>query len=447
MELNNRELAIVTWFVLALTYVVWKSRGIPASGAFMNLVRAFFQPRIQVVLLWATLWVVLCVQALRYINIWEVSNLKTTLIWGGAFAFVSIMSVNRIEEERTYFRTTLKETFNVTAIVAFIAEAYTFSLFIELLLVPLAFVVGAMHVLSERKTEHKAVHNLTTWVLVTIVVAYVANGTYSALSNLDEFWSWENLREFSVPLILSAMFLPYLYALSVIMTYEIVGSGITLLFKDRRALHRYAMFQALLSFRLGLEGLRRWKRNIGIFRPESKEQVRSSIKEVKTLMEREAHPPEIQPESGWCPFSARHLLADEGLTTEDYHRTYEDEWWSSSPVLPIDNGTGIRDNAVLFLRGDENAVKRLKLELNVFDKAGGAVSEPRFLSICRTLLRRAIGEPAAALLDCSGTDPQLDAVEAGRRIRFIKENYAHTNTGGYLLTLTIDHSADLSTSE
>lgn len=85
--------------------------------------------------------------------------------------------------------------------------------------------MSVFQVLSERKPEHAAVHKLSSAILITAGLLYFSHGVYGAAKNFDNFSTWSNLREFFVPIFLSLLFLPFIYALSVFATYEMTYSA------------------------------------------------------------------------------------------------------------------------------------------------------------------------------------------------------------------------------
>src|SRR5690606_36911005 len=268
MDLSNREISALIWIAVALGYVFYKDKDGKLADSFRQLIKVFFSPKIITVLLCAALWIILCVLVLHYVDMWTTANLKTTILWGFAFAFLTLMDVSRISEDNTYLKKTIRDTVNVTAIITFIAEAYSFPLFAELVLFPFLVCVTAMHVMSEKKKEHASVHRLMSGVLVTVGCAYIGYGIYMAATDFEDFATWNNLREFFIPIILSLLFLPYLYLISILVSYELIWVSLRFALKDA-ALRRYAMLQAIIRFRFDLEGLRRWKRNVGAYPPES----------------------------------------------------------------------------------------------------------------------------------------------------------------------------------
>ena len=441
MELNNREISSLIWLVVFLSFLLWKSRWKSLNEVFKNLLVAFFNPKIQVVLLWGILWIILCVQIFRSLGAWDFANLKTTWLWGTSYAFVALMGAPRVTEERLYFKKAIREIFAVTAVVVFIAEAYSFSIVAELIFVPFLVLMSMIQAFSAKDPDHAQVHKLTSFMLVIAGLIYIGNGVYRATMDFDGFSTVHNLREFFVPLALSVLFLPYIFAISIIMAYETTGSVIRVMINDK-SLQSYAMRQALQSFRFDLNGLQRWKRSIGLFRPQSKEQIQDLIAEIKTSKKRERQQQDISPELGWNPSDAIKFLSDKGLETDDYHRTFENQWWASSRVLKVENESLFPGDVVYYVSGDDIAVKRLKLTLNVFDRLGGTASDVQFFTICKALLERSTGHSPVDLLHQGISGEKIDQLVGGRRVRIVKDDHVHPKMGGYLRTLIIEHSSD-----
>lgn len=387
------------------------------------------------------LWIGLCVYALAFIGWWNLENLKSTLVWSVTFAFVTMLDVNRITEESTFFRKTARDTVSATVVVTFIAELYSFSLLVELLLIPFVAFVTAFQILSERKPEHAEVHKISSAILIMAGLLYFSHGIYGAAKNFDDFSTWNNLREFFVPIFFSLLFLPFIYALSVFATYEMNMLRLRWSLKDDE-LRGYAGRQAMMIFRFDLEGLRRWTRNVAILQPSTREEIYTSIAEVLLQKQRERNPPKVPPERGWSPYAATMFLAGHDLTTNDYHRVADGQWIASSKMVELDKNALIPDNLAYYVEGDEHAAKRLKIELNVNDQSGAAASELRFLAACEALLQAVVGEIPPAFSDQIRRGDTMDSIVQGRRVRTMKEDFTNRTFNGYSRTLMIDQSPD-----
>ncbi|WP_028008437.1 hypothetical protein [Solimonas flava] len=154
MELSNREIAAMIWLTIFFVWTLARDKSGEIRRSLAHLVRAFFVRHIMLVMLWAALWIVLCVRLLIWLGFWHLDNLKTTVMWAVPFAFVTLLDANRVTEEKTYFRNTIRDTVNVTVLITFVAELYSFSLPVELLLTPLLTLIGGVAIFSEGKPEY-----------------------------------------------------------------------------------------------------------------------------------------------------------------------------------------------------------------------------------------------------------------------------------------------------
>ena len=437
MELNNRETASLIWIAAFLGYAFLNDKEGHKAEAFKGLLRAFFAPKIIVVLVWASLWIILCVQALSYVGVWEISNLKTTLLWAITFAFVTLLDTNRISEDDTYFRKTIRDTIGATVVVTFIAEAYSFSFIAEIILTPLLALMAVIQILSEKNSEQASVNKLVSNILATMGLAYIGYGMYMVVTDFGEFASWNILREFFIPIVLSLLFLPYLFVIAVLVSYELTFLGFRWALPDD-ALQRYAKFQAIVRFRFDLNGLRRWKRHIGVSRPSSREEIHKSIAEIKASQKRERNPPPVSPERGWCPIAATKFLEDQALAAGDYHRSDDGQWRASSSMRPLDKTAIQPDNIAYYIEGDEGTAKQLKVVLNVNDHANARISDLEFHVICIDLLERAFKEVSQTLKDEVLRGDTIDINLRDSRVRTQKEDFANP-AKGYSRRLIIDH--------
>ncbi len=438
MELSNREWASLLWITAFVGYTLLEDKDGKIAKRFRNVIRAFFAPKIIFILALSSLWIGLCVQVLRYAGAWDVANTKTTLLWAMTFAFVTLLDVNRISEDDTYFRKTVRDSLSATVAVTFIAEAYSFPFVVELVLLPFLALITGVQVFSAKKPEYASVHKLANTLLVVAGFIYVCNGVYMAVNDYQKFATWSTLRELITPIVLSLLFLPYLYIISMLVSYELTFLRIRWVLKDD-VLRRYAAFQAILRFRSDLEGLRRWKRHIDVSQPDSREGILASIAEVKANQKKESNPPTVSPELGWCPIAATKFLAEQGLTTGYYHKTYEGQWLASSPMVQLNETAILPDNIAYYIEGDETAAKRLKIKLNVNDSPGCAASDLRFRVTCAALLGMVARGNLPAQQEQMFQRDTVTVEVAGRRIRLQKIDFTNA-VKGYSRMLIVDHS-------
>lgn len=437
IELNNREIAILAWAAAFLGWAICKAG---VRQAFGGLVRALLVRQILLILALMMIYIMMCASFLATIDIWRWSNLKTTVLWTVTFAIVTMFDINRITEDDTFFRKTIRDTVSAAIIVVFIAEFYTFSLPAEFIFIPFVTLITALYVMSQYRPEFAAVEKLMSWVLSLVGLGLISYGIYKISENFREFATFDTGRDFAIPIILSLLFLPFIYVLSIYVTYEKIFTQLNFTFNDQR-FRRYAKVQAILSFRADLDLLRRWARSAGLSGPNDKENVRRSIREIKKIKEREKHPPIIQPSEGWSPYVAKEFLREEGLVTGDYHSSF-DGWFASSPYLDLGDGI-IPDNIAYYVEGDELTTTRLKLTLNVNNPDNPQASEQRFLEIVRTLLLVAVSEELRSTLgDQISLTVGVNITIHDKTIQITREDWPHGIKGGYSLKFNIEHRAE-----
>lgn len=307
------------------------------------------------------------------------------------------MDISRISGDDTYFKKTIRDTINMTVVVTFIAEAYSFSLLIELIILPIISIVAMMQAVSSRSEEHVQIHKLCTGILTSAGLVYIGYGIFRAVTDLGGFATIETFLELTVPITLSILFLPFIYLMSVFVTYENRFIGLQWSIKDKSLL-RYSKLKAIFSFGFNLELLRRWVREIQLRQPTNRAQVKEAISEVKRRRKIEKNPPEIEPDEGWSPYAARDFLSDVGLKTQDYYHSHNNEWVASSNMQELNSGL-LSGDIAYYIEGNENSAKTLKLKLNINNPLSATDSDNYFRDICFILLYNALGEVPAEIVE------------------------------------------------
>lgn len=350
-----------------------------------------------------------------------------------------MMDINRISEDDTFYGKSIRDTLSATTLVLFLTGLKSFSLPVELFIVPGLVFLGLCVAIVQTRTEAKDARWLVEGLAAITVFVLLGYG-------VSEIWrnpSWAALREFLIPVILSLLFLPFLYALSVYTTYERIFVRLAFVLPDE-TLRRYAKAKSMFAFAGDLDSLRRWGRNIGTDRPESREDMDRSIREVLEAKQRERSPADVPAELGWSPYSAKVFLEAEGLKTDDYHKFYDGLWRASSVPRAIDD-TILPSKVDYTVEGGKLAATRLKLRLQVLITAqeNAAQKDTARLEFARL----------AAILACAAA-PDIapgrisEAIMAGKgqvdagqsvNIRVSRKDWKNANLSGYELVISMAH--------
>ena len=219
---NNRELAAIIWTVVFFAWALTKK----------DLRKAFSIP-LKAVLAWQILLPALLMGAyltaiivtLFKFDLWDFFLLKDTLFW---FFSVAVILMYRFVAARggsLPFREVITDNLKMIVILEFLINTYTFSLGMELVLIPLAVIVGSMNAIAGEKKEHQIVAKFTKVLIVLMGICTIVMAVYSAVSDYKTLGTIDTIQSLALPVFLSSGLIPFVYLLAVYTNYESLFIG------------------------------------------------------------------------------------------------------------------------------------------------------------------------------------------------------------------------------
>ena len=431
MDINNRELATVIWIVISFTCLFYYHRSVRDS--FCNVIKCFFDKKVLFVIALSAIWMSIGVFILYEMNIWQWNNIKTTLTWFAFSIITMIIGVSKSEDKKKYFLSLLKENINIGVFLTFVIELHSFSFFIEFIMIPISvllFVYVNYNSLSKNNVKIKLLINI---ILFFWMVAYFLHSIYLSIGLFNANWLLSNVIELFLPVILSLICIPFLYFLSIYMEYERVFSSLKIYFNDDD-LFKYAKKLSLKSFKLNVDYLRRWNRNLRLNQVRSKVDLEKSVCDIKKLKDLESNPPFVSLDKGWSPYLARNFLEKDKLVTNDYHSDCDGKWWAYSRPLLIEQENLFSDIITYYIYGDENIVSELKLKVDINNVSISESTKNVILKVFDHLLVNSTKSTSIQASECLMKIPFSIEVD-NYIINFTKENFISNK--GYTLELNI----------
>lgn len=215
---NTREVASVVW---VLVFVTWAFRRLEVRNSFSSVVKCALHWKIVSVFCLAVSWTGLMACALYLAGFWNYTLLKDTLAFG---IFSSVSSAARSVSTKTpgeLFAAMVRDSISVAVILEFISNAYTFGIWAELfLIIPLSLLLTLLSTVSASHTSPAIVAKFfkclqAIWGLILLVLIGMAlSRDTSKVTSIDAG------RQFLLPLLLGFLNLPFLYAISLMSSYE-----------------------------------------------------------------------------------------------------------------------------------------------------------------------------------------------------------------------------------
>ncbi|HDM8448365.1 hypothetical protein HL273_19840 [Yersinia enterocolitica] len=434
--LNNREIAIALWLVAISVYIFSSSKMAAVRNALKGVLAAFFVRQIMSALCLMIAYMAIVIYWLYELELWNFEQLKNTVFWCVSVGFISLFNLEKIKEDKFFFKHSVLDNLKLLAILQFILGVYTFSLWVEVLLVPILVLLGAMLAITETNRKHHQVRVILEYCLTAFGVVLIVYTLYMLMTNFGEFGQAKTAYDFFIPPMLTLLYLPFIFFMLVYSTYEQVF--VRLRFSIKSRFHRYAAkLFAIILFNVRLSLLERWSFQVAKTNIKSYSDLIETFKYIFKVKYSEKNPKEVPKEQGWSPYKAKEFLVNEGLSTGFYNRFFEEEWFASSSMEEFSDGI-IPDNIAYYVEGSEEVAKVLKLKVNVNDASRTHQACEKLEAVAEVLSMSSLNQPLSEEMKnaISGRNSYFEKVE-DKTIALIVEHWPNHKFMGFDLKLLI----------
>jgi hypothetical protein len=434
--LNNREIAIALWLLAISVYILLSSKMAAVRISFKGVVSAFFVRQIMSVLCLMVAYMAIVIYWLSELELWNTEQLKNTVFWCASVGVMSLFKLEQIKKDKRFFKHSVIDNLKLLAILQFIVGVYTFSLWVEVLLVPVLALIGAMLAIAETDKKYHQVKVMLEYCLSLFGAALIVYTLYMLATNFGDFGKEKTAYDFFVPPLLTLCYLPFVFFMLVYSTYEQVF--VRLKFSIKNRFHRYvAKCYAFVLFNVRIGLLDRWSYEVARVNIESHSDLVETFKYIFKVRSAERNPKEVSQAQGWSPYKAKNFLLSKGVNTGFYNRLFEEEWFASSPMEEFSDGI-IPDNIAYYVEGSEEVANILKLKVNVNDAARSQQAREKLEEMAEALsissLNQSLSEEMKnAISQC---EPYSEKCE-NKTFSLVVEKWRNHSFNGYALKFLI----------
>lgn len=276
-DFDNRQIALIIWIFLIL---FWVTKNKNVRDALNALIKTFLTKPILMSIFSMVCYILIIVLFLHQFDIWDNSQLNATLIWSVTSAFSMFFKLNKINEDKMFFKKAIIENFKLTVLIDFIVNLNVFSLWFELIFIPCAFVLGAMIAISNRDEKHRLVEKLLNGIAIFLGFSLIIYSSWQIYIHFDEVCTLEKLRDFSVPILLSILYLPFVYFFALYSAYEEVFVILQFVIKDH-TLHDYTKYLLITHFIFRRDLLHLWLKKSHFEDLKTKKDIYNFTKKIR----------------------------------------------------------------------------------------------------------------------------------------------------------------------
>lgn len=420
---KNRQVAIGIWSLLAIVVCVLLK---DIRKGIWNLLKACMASKLLILFASLGIYITALCHLFHWLGLWTPNQIYSTVLW---FLFSGIALSGRTisaNEDKKYFRSLIYDSCKAIVVFQFIISEYSFSLPVEIVIVPFMIFLGGLIVVAGSKEEHASTKKILELIVLTVVLALLWNSVTSIWTRPEAFFTTKTGRDFMLPILLTLGSIPFLYLLHCYIHLERASIQIGLKAFQSDELKRYAKRRFYFAFIFRPRLLRRATRHFHNLPAETKGDVNQIIEDIRAYEQHSKSPPKVDERLGWSPYFARDFLKVEGLQTDDYHPSYRGtkgtEWWANSKDVDLDDQ--IFPNRVAFyIEGQRDLVTRLRLQAYFRGDSDPLLAKARFTEIARTLLTRTNSGNVEDAQEAIGSDEDFALTVNNTHVVWKTESY------------------------
>ncbi len=271
---NNREIASIAWLFLFSVFVL-RSKDVRKS--LTGILRVFASIKMLLPMFLLAVYIGCIAYLLRKIGLWDVALLKDTLFWFLSAGLLTIYKYVSAPTGNVPVKRLLYDNLKLIVILEFILDTYTFALWVELLIVPVATIIVLMNAYVETTEGNRKVAKLLMGVQAILGLVLVAHAFYSAIVDYRVLGTLDTLRSILLPILLSIAIIPAAYLMAVYTNYESLFVGFKIGKEREDSFIRYCKWQVILHCGLSTKKIAQL-RPFDLMQLESKKDVRKMLR-------------------------------------------------------------------------------------------------------------------------------------------------------------------------
>src|SRR5690606_7186131 len=212
---NNREIAQLLGVVLIVLAVLLSKLRKSLVPIFKILTGKIF------LIIFSLIGAYLCgiILLLKNLEVWQTSNLKDVLFWLFSVGLILVFKISEAKSN-AYFKDILLAAIKWEIILEFIVNLHSFSLFTEIIILPVLFLLAMTQAVAEMDDKHKMVSKYLQNVIAVAGILIFSFSLYKSIINFDKVLTIQNLVVSLLPSTLTILFIPFIYILALYSAYE-----------------------------------------------------------------------------------------------------------------------------------------------------------------------------------------------------------------------------------
>ena len=220
---STRELATAFWvgaILIAVGMAIVTNKKI--RQGFIGVLKCFFNRKLRK--LWEIYLLYIGIITLMFSRfpIWKNIYLKDIILWTFFSGLTICMNAVAGEADEKYISKVLKDNIGFTVVTEFLLSTFTFSFWVELIIIPITTVIVLFDTVAEHKSDAIAVHKLLQDVMAFAGLCVILQTVRVGILEYRELNVINTLVSFFIPIVYLLLVTPLEYAFELYSKYEML---------------------------------------------------------------------------------------------------------------------------------------------------------------------------------------------------------------------------------
>lgn len=220
---STRELATAFWvgaILIAVGMAIVTNKKI--RQGFIGVLKCFFNRKLRK--LWEIYFLYIGIITLMFSRfpIWKNIYLKDIILWTLFSGLTICMNAVAGEADEKYISKVLKDNIRFTVVTEFLLSTFTFSLWVELIIIPITTAIVLLDTVAEHKSDALAAHKLFQNVIAFIGLCVILQTVRVGIREYRELNVINTLVSFFIPIVYLLLTTPLEYAFELYSKYEML---------------------------------------------------------------------------------------------------------------------------------------------------------------------------------------------------------------------------------
>lgn len=220
---STRELATAFWvgaILIAVGMAIVTNKKI--RQGFIGVLKCFFGRKIR--MLWEIYFLYIGIITFLFsrLPIWESIYLKDIIIWTLFSGLTICINAVAGEADEKYILKVLKDNIRFTMVTELLLSSFTFSFWVELIIIPITTVIVLFDTVAEHKSDAIAVHKLLQDVMAFAGLCVILQTVRVGILEYRELNVINTLVSFFIPIVYLLLVTPLEYAFELYSKYEML---------------------------------------------------------------------------------------------------------------------------------------------------------------------------------------------------------------------------------